>query len=155
MKRAAAVLVILAVLAIGVQPMAVKAETQWTKWFLIFVEENKVNTANILAANWDPDDGSTTFGTVKLSPDGELPITHYACSTPSTETMRDGITTALQNIAWSSMYWTDNIYPGEGETVYWTGPDGWTFEGPHGDVYPAWLAALEHMGLQVYQEPWP
>jgi hypothetical protein len=48
--------------------------------------------------------------------------------------MRDGITTALQNIPWASMYYTENIYPGEGETGYWVGPDGWTFEGVHGDV---------------------
>ena len=132
-----------------------QAETQWTKWFLIFVEAKKVDTANNLADQWDPDGGITTFGPVKLSPDGELPITHYATSTPATETMRDGITQALSVLPWAEMYWTDNIYPGEGETVYWTGPDDWTFEGPHGDVYPAWLAALEHMGLQRYQEPGP
>jgi hypothetical protein len=65
--------------------------------------------------------------------------------------MRDGITTALQNIPWASMYYTENIYPGEGETGYWVGPDGWTFEGVHGDVYPAWLAALAHLGLQRIQ----
>ena len=155
MKRAAAILVLLAILAMGVTPMAVRAETEWTKWFLIFVEENKVDTANTLADNWDPDGGATTFGTVKLSPDGQLPITHYATSTPSTPTMRDGITNALGSIAWSDMYYTENIYPGEGETVYWVGPDGWTFEGLHGDVYPVWLAALEDMGLQRYSEPGP
>ena len=155
MKRTVAILLmLLTVLAIGVAPMA-KAQTEWTKWFLIFVEENKVDTANTLADNWDPDGGGTTFGSVKLSPDGELPITHYATSTPSTATMRDGITDALQHISWAAMYWTDNIYPGEGETVYWIGPDGWTFEGLHGEITPAWLAALEDMGLQLYQEPGP
>ena len=58
--------------------------TEWYGWFLIFVEEKKVGTANLMAAQWDPDDGSTTFGSVTLSPDGELPITHYATSTPAT-----------------------------------------------------------------------
>ena len=128
--------------------------TEWTKWFLVFVEEKKVDTANLLAGQWDPDDGSTTFGSVAISPDGELPITHYACSTPSTETMRDGITTALGVIPWAAMYWTDNIYPESGPVI-WQGPDGFSFEGPHGDVYPAWLAALADMGLKLYQEPMP
>ena len=129
------------------QPMGV---TAWTKWFLIFVEEKKVGTANNLADAWDPDGGLTTFGSVRLSADGQEPVSHYATSTPSTENMRDGITTALSVIPWAAMYWTDNIYPAEG-LVHWTGPDGWTFEGPHGDVYPAWLAALEDMGLQRIQ----
>ena len=152
MKRTARIIILLVFLLAA---LPVQAETEWTKWFLIFVEADKIEQANTLAANWDPDDGSTTFGVVKLSPDGELPITHYACSTPSTATMRDGITNALEKVAWSSMYWTDNIYPGEGETVYWVGPDGWTFEDEHGEVYGAWLAALADMGLQRYQEPWP
>ncbi len=118
--------------------------TDWSKWFLLFVEEKKVSTANNLAAQWDPDDGSTTFGVVRLSGDGQEPVTHYGCSTPATETMRDGITQALGSLNWAEMYWTDEVYA---EPAVWQGPDGWTFEGPGGDVYAAWLAALEDMGL--------
>jgi len=127
--------------------------TQWTKWFLLFVEEKKVGTANLLAAQWDPDDGSTTFGTVRLSPTGAEPITHYATSTPATETMRDGITTALGALSWAYMYWTDEVYHDEyGDGAHWVGPDGWTFEG---GIYEAWLAALEDMGLKRIQPDEP
>ena len=127
--------------------------TEWNKWFLVFVEEKKVDTANLMAAQWDPDSmGDQTFSSVQLSPDGELPISHYATSTAATETMRDGITVALGVIPWAAMYWTDNIYPESGPVI-WQGPDDWEFEGPHGDPYPAWLAAMEDMGLQRYQEP--
>ena len=124
--------------------------TQWTKWFLLFVEEKNVGTANLLAAQWDPDDGSTTFGSVKLSADGELPITYYATSTPATETMRDGITQALSVLSWASMYWTDNI---QTETPHWIGPDGWAFDG---DLWGAWVSSREAMGgLQVIQSDGP
>jgi hypothetical protein len=157
MKRILA-LGLLAILVIGVMPMAkdkpVEAQTEWTKWFLIFVEEKKLSTANNLADAWDPDGGITTFGSVRLSADGQEPVSHYATSTPSTENMRDGITNALSNANWADMYWTDNIYPESGP-VLWVGPDGWTFEGPHGDQYGAWLAAMADMGLQVIQSQEP
>lgn len=128
--------------------------TQWNKWFLIFIEEDRLNTANNLAAQWDPDGGSTTFGSLQLSADGNEPVTHYACSSPATPTMRDGITTALQHASWAEMYWTDDIYPAVG-SVQWQGFDGWAFSGPHGDVYPAWLAALADMGLSLIQSGGP
>lgn len=131
-----------------------KAITQWSKWFLLFVKADRLDVANLLAAQWDPDDGSPTFGSVKLSPDGNLPITHYGTSTPATESMRDGITAALGVTPWAAMYWTDDIYPDEG-LVQWQGPDEWEFEGLHGDVYLAWMAALDDMGLRLYQEQGP
>ena len=122
--------------------MADKA-TEWSKWFLIFVEAQRLNTANNLAAQWDPGGGSATFGAVQISPTGEGPPTHYGCSTAATATMRDGITQALGAISWAAMYWTDDV--SEGVDAQWQGPGGWTFTG---SIYAAWLAALQHMGLQ-------
>lgn len=117
--------------------------TQWTKWFLVFVEANKLNTANNLAAQWDPEEGSATFGTVQLSPTGEAPPTHYACSTAATDTMRDAITTALGALSWASLYWTEDVTLDN--NAVWQGPDGWQHSGT---LYSAWLAALAHMGLE-------
>lgn len=117
--------------------------TQWSKWFLLFVEEDKLNTANNLAVQWDPEGGAATFGAVQLSSTGAEPPTHYGCSTAATAAMRDGITQALSVLSWARMYWTDDVT--RGEDTEWQGPDGWTFTG---GVYAAWLAALYDMGLE-------
>ena len=111
------------------------------------MQANKLNTANVLADAWDPDDGSTTFGPVKLSANGLEPVEWYACSTPATETMRDGITTALGALAWAKMYWADDV---QADVPHWEGPDGWEFDG---GIYSAWLDALDDMGLQRIQDP--
>jgi hypothetical protein len=149
MRRVCIILVLVVLLGGLTMPKPpVHAETAWSKWFFVFVEAGKLKVANSLADNWDPDGGGTTFGTVRLSPTGQEPATHYATSTPSTETMRDGITTALSNANWSSLYMTENILLGD--EAQWTGPDGWTFTG---DLYPAWLAALDDMGLKIIQVP--
>ena len=113
----------------------------WSKWFLLLVEEKKVDTANLLAAQWDPVGGSGTFDTVRLSVDGQEPAEYVACSTPATETMRDGITTALGVLAWAEMYWTDNVLADD--NAEWTGPDGWTHTG---DLWSAWVSARADLG---------
>jgi hypothetical protein len=117
--------------------------TEYSAWFHVFVEASKLNTANTLARNWDPDPAATTTFTIKLSPTGQEPATHYAVSTPATATMRAGITNALGSIAWSSMYTTTNVLE---PIPHWTGPDGWTFDG---GVYDAFMSAAASQGLQI------
>lgn len=79
--------------------------TEYVYRYYIFIKENKLATANNLAANWDPDTGGDeTFGSVRLSPTGQEPATHYGAATYATPTMRDGITNALGNISWASLY---------------------------------------------------
>jgi hypothetical protein len=124
--------------------------TLWHKWFILFVEANKLNAANNLAAQWDPaPGGDLTFGDVALSPTGHEPATHYAASTPATPTMRDGITTALGALAWANLYATADV---QANPPLWTGPGGFDFAG---NIYSAWIAACQHMGLQLIQPDLP
>lgn len=130
------------------QGSEVQAETEYLGHFLIFVEANRLNTANNFAANWDTDSGGgLTFGNVKLSATGALPITHYGASTPATATMRSGITNALGNVSWAELYTTLDV---TADVPHWTGPDGWTFDG---GVFAAFQAALAHQGLQRIPDP--
>jgi hypothetical protein len=122
------------------------AETAWSKWFLVFVEAKKRDTADLLALQWDPGAAAGSTFSVPLSPTGQEPATYYGASTAATATMRDGITTALSVLSWAALYWTDQVYAEP--VAVWSGPDGWRFEGPPGYVYAAWLAALADMGLQ-------
>lgn len=121
--------------------------TAWSKQFIIFIEAYRLAQANLLAAQWDPDSGGAeTFGSLRLSPTGEEPATHYATVTPATETMRDGITTALAAQDYAKLYYTENVLADN--EAEWSGPKQWEFVG---GVYQAWLAALQDMGLQVIQ----
>jgi len=144
MKQLFAILAILAILGGGAM-----AQTSYTAHYLVFVEAARLNTANNLARNWDPEsDPGDTF-TVPLSPTGLDPATYYAASTRATETMSNGITTALGNLSWAEMYWTADVTV---DVPHWTGPGGWEFDG---SVYAAWLSALADMGLQRIQPPGP
>ena len=132
------------VLLFGGLVMPTTAATEYTEHFFIFVKAEKLNTANNFAAQWDPDTGGAdTFGTVRLSADGTEPASHYATSTRATPTMRDGITQALSDVSWAWMYRTDDILA---ESPHWYSNDAdWTYDG---DLYDAWLSALDDMGLQ-------
>jgi hypothetical protein len=149
MKRVMIVLVLL-FLVIGGLSMSngqAQAETEYNDHFLIFIEANRLNTANNLAANWDIDSGGgATFGSVKLSADGLLPVTHYAASTPATPTMKNGITNALSNASWAKMYTTDDI---TADVPHWTGPNGWVYDG---GIFGAFNSALVAQGLQRISE---
>ena len=60
---------------------------------LIFIPEADQARANDLAATFDPGDGSDTFRTVRLSPSGKKPVTHYACDTRMTQERVDQLPT--------------------------------------------------------------
>ena len=79
--------------------------TIWTDRWIIFVEMARTGVANNLAAVWDPDTGGgETFGSVRLSADGEEPATHTGCATYATGAMTDGIKTALSALPWAALY---------------------------------------------------
>jgi hypothetical protein len=150
MKRLAIGLILL-IVAIGGLHMSngqAQAETEYNDHFLIFIDANRLVTANNLAAQWDVDSGGgVTFGNVRLSATGLDPVTHYAASTPATPTMKNGITNALNNANWADMYTTEDV---TAAVPHWTGPNGWTFDG---GVFAAFQAALVHQGLQRIPDP--
>ena len=99
--------------------------TIWTDRWIIFVDEEYIDSANAQMSPIDPDTGGDkTFGAVRLSPNGEEKRTHSACSTAATEQMTQGIFQAFQHAPWADIY------------------DGheWT-----------WEDALIDMGLQVIE----
>ena len=152
MKRILVLALVLVLLSGGVS-MAAKGKpggddvnaqvTEYSAWFHVFVEASKLNTANNLARNWDPDPACDVTFNIRLSPTGLEPATHLAVSTPATATMRAGITNALGSASWSSMYTTTNVLV---DVPHWTGPDGWTYDG---GVYDAFMSAAAHQGLQI------
>lgn len=94
----------------------------------IFVQAGKLTAANNLAAQWDPDSGGgQTFGSLRLSPGGQEPATHYAAATYATDSMRSGITQALSNVPFAGLY---------------SQSGGWT-----------WETACADLGLSVIQSP--
>lgn len=71
---------------------------------VIIVDWDKRDTANNWVKQWDPDDGSGTFGGVKLSSDGTSPPSHTACNTTATDAMLNGIEKASGNVPFVSVY---------------------------------------------------
>jgi hypothetical protein len=100
--------------------------TKYIHRYLIFVQWNKLTPANAQAKAWDPDTGGEfTFGSVRLSADGQEPPTYSACNTAATDNMRTQILDAFTHVPFYKIY----------STV-----DGWT-----------WETALADAGLQVIQ----
>ena len=95
-------------------------EQTWQRVFVI-VPAQRQGLANALAAQIDPGKrGGRTFSTVKLSPTGEPPVTHYACS-------------ALMNPdgrAATGRGKTDHIP----KTAIYDAADGWTWSGVLADL---------------------
>lgn len=59
--------------------------TTYTRRIILVVATTDQVAANLLAAGFDPDTGGDkTFGSIRLSPTGSEPPTHYGCSTPMT-----------------------------------------------------------------------
>jgi len=71
---------------------------------IIIVPWADIAAANVEAATWDTGgSGDQTFGTVRLSTDGNEPATHTGCCTRATDAMKiliDGATNP------SAVYWT-------------------------------------------------
>src|SRR5690606_2678822 len=79
--------------------------TAYTHRYHVIVEIFKLTEANNLARAWDPDtDGGRTFGAARLSPTGQEPATHTACSTVATDAMRAQILQAWDNVPWVRLY---------------------------------------------------
>ncbi len=101
--------------------------TEYIHRYFIFVQWNKLILANAQAKAWDPDiGGEFTFGSVRLSVDGQEPPTHSACNTAATENMKTQILDAFQHVPFYKIYST---------------ADGWT-----------WDTALADAGLQAINE---
>jgi hypothetical protein len=100
--------------------------TVYTNRYIIFVQWDKLTPANAAAKAYDPDAGGEfTFGTVRLSADGNEPPTHSACNTAATDSMKTQILDAFTNVPFYAIYNT---------------ADGWT-----------WQTALVDAGLQVIE----
>lgn len=103
--------------------------TEYIHRYFIFVRWDKIELANRQAdksqGGYDPDTGGNkTFGSVRLSADGQEPATHTACNTAATDAMRTGIFNS-GNPPFITIYDMAN---------------GWT-----------WETALENAGLQIIQ----
>lgn len=104
--------------------------------------------ANGSANSWDPDDGSSTFGDVRLCPDtiqdpqpGD--VTHTACNTIAPSEWRSGILSAYDNVPFVEVYRIKSPYPEEG-TVERFDNGSWTAVG-EGRVE---TVTLQEEGLQ-------
>ena len=97
--------------------------TIWVDRWIIFIDEEHIDSANAQMLPIDPDTGGDkTFGSMRLSSTGEENRTHSACNTAATEQMTQGIFQAFQNAVWANIY----------DAHVWT-----------------WQDALDDMGLQV------
>ena len=98
--------------------------TTWVYRAIIVVQWNRLTPANAAAAAWDPDTGGgETFGSVRLSADGQEPPSHSACNTALTDGRRTQVLEAFEHIPFVDVYWS---------------AAGWT-----------WESALVDAGLQV------
>lgn len=105
--------------------------TEWTHRVVVVVEWGKRDTANNQAKAWDPAaHGEETFGGVELSSDGGATTTHTACNTKATDTIRQDVLDAMDNVPFFDVYEAQ-----EGEA-------------PH----ELWQRALADLGLEVISE---
>lgn len=116
--------------------------------YYILVEWTKRSMANGSAESWDPDDGSSTFGDVRLtdsSIDDPQPedVTHTACNTIAPEEWRSGILNAYDNVPFVEVYRVQTPYPEVG-MVQHHNSGSWT-DIRRGRVF---VVALEEEGLQ-------
>ena len=103
--------------------MDAKPVTEWVDRWIIIVDEEFIDSANAQMSPIDPDTGGDkTFGSVRLSPDGQEKRTHTGCNTAAKVDMTQGIFTAFDHVPWANIY---NAHE-------------WT-----------WEEVLDDMGLQV------
>lgn len=97
----------------------------------VFVAASRLTQGNNAAKNWDPDTGGAlTFGGVRCSASGALPVTWYVCNT--------GVTPAMQTqISGFKSSNTTNC------KLYYES-QGWT-----------WTSAIADAGLKVIQPAVP
>jgi len=99
--------------------------TKWTNRWIIIVNEEFIDSANAQMSPIDPDTGGDkTFGSVRLSSNGEEPRTHTGCNTAAKSDMTQGIFNAFDKAPWADIY----------DAHVWT-----------------WNEALDDMGLQVIE----
>lgn len=112
----------------------------------IVVPASAQGAANDLAESMDPDNGSGTFSSVRLSSDATTPVTHYGANT-AVLTDAQTFVDAYQNAEFEvHLYGTEDRFGGEGQVYHYD--SGWQTLG-QGTVQDV---ALNGLGLQRITE---